>query len=157
MDWNKLKKEYISGNESYRQLSEKYGVSHSQIMKRGAAEKWNDLKKKKGRIAEEKMVEKAAENESKIEDSVFEAAMLLLKAYTKSVEVMSEADALPPSMLKDYGSALKSIQAVLDKPTELDIQEQKARIEKLRRDTKEEDASKDVEIRISGWDESWAK
>lgn len=156
MDWNKIKKEYVSTGLSYRQLSEKYGVSHSQLMKRGAAEKWTELRKKKGRIAEERFVEKIAERDSKIDAAIFDAAMLLMNAYIKSISSMAE-EPIPPSMLKDYGTALKSIQSVLEKPTELDIQEQKARIDKLKKESAQEESSKDVEIQIKGWDESWAK
>lgn len=156
MDWNKIKKEYVSTGLSYRQLSEKYGISHSQLMKRGAAEKWTELRKKKGRIAEERFVAKIAERDAKIDAAIFDAAMLLMNAYTKSISSMAE-EPIPPSMLKDYGTALKSIQSVLEKPTELDIQEQKARIDKLKKESAQEESSKDVEIQIKGWDESWAK
>lgn len=155
LDWAKIKKEYVSTNVSYKQLSEKYGVSHSQLMKRGAAEKWTDIRKKKERIAEDKFLNKVAERDAKIDEAIFDAAMLLMDAYTKSIRSM-DGEPMPPSMLKDYGTALKSIQSVMDKPTDLDIQEQKARIEKLRKDTAVEEAA-ETEIQIKGWDEQWAK
>ena len=47
-DWLKIKSEYVSGNVSYRELSEKYGVSQSVIRKRAAAEKWTGTKRNNG-------------------------------------------------------------------------------------------------------------
>ena len=45
-DWKKIKKEYIAGNVTYMELSEKHGVSFSTLTKVARREKWRELKQK---------------------------------------------------------------------------------------------------------------
>lgn len=157
MDWTKLKKEYVKGGTSYRQLSEKYGVPFGTLRNVAAKEGWKKLRDKAVTKADSIMVEKVSAKNAEIDATVFEAAMLLLKAYMKSVRAFEDGvSPIPPSMLKDYGTALKSIQAVLEKPTDLDIKEQEARIAKLQRDAqKEDDGPSEVTVNIAGGDASW--
>lgn len=157
-DWRKIKNEYIKGGISLRQLAKKHGVSPSQILKRSAAEKWAEKRNQVEVDSESKAIAKITEKNAEIDVSVFDAALKLLKAYADSVEAFSAEGTLPPTMLKDYASALKSIQSVLEKPTDLDIKEQEARIAKLRKDAEKDDnAPNEISITIQGWDESWAE
>ena len=158
VDWTKLKKEYIKGGISLRQLANKYGLKECTVLNRCTKEKWNEKRKQAAYKTETKTIEKIAEKNSEIDVSVFDAALKLLKAYADSVEAFSAGGTLPPAMLKDYASALKSIQSVLEKPTDLDIKEQEARIAKLRKDAEKDDnAPNEISITIQGWDESWAE
>ena len=40
IDWDKCRMEYVSGQDTYSQLAEKYGVSKVSVGKRAKAEKW---------------------------------------------------------------------------------------------------------------------
>ena len=154
--WQKMKKEYIAGGTSYRKLSRKYGVSETTLFKRGSAEGWTALRKQADSKRIEKTLESVSDAGSSADVEIYQAALRLLSEFQKSVTALTEDGAMTSGDLKDYGAALKSIKACLDRPTELDIQEQQARIEKLRKDTDAE-ADSDTEIQIKGWDENWAK
>lgn len=41
MDWKRMKHEYISGDESIRELAERHGVSRSVLARRASKEKWS--------------------------------------------------------------------------------------------------------------------
>lgn len=156
-DWAKIKKEYIKGGISYRDLAKKYQVSMRTLGDRAKAEGWVNLREQARDKAVTKMIETVADRNARIDTSIYDAAMLLLDAYCRSIQAASEAE-IPPSMLKDYGAALKNIQAVLERPTELDIKEQVARIEKLRKDAKMDDESNEaIVVQMSGELEDYAK
>ena len=46
MDWEKIKLEYITADVSYRELSEKYGVSLSSLSKTAVKDKWSKQRSK---------------------------------------------------------------------------------------------------------------
>ena len=147
MDWDAIRNEYIMTQISQRDLAAKWGVSYRTLSKRSINEGWVDLRCQacKDRVA--KSVEKIAEQQADVDSQVHDAALELLTAFRSSVAAAAET-IMPPSMLKDYASALSSIQKTLRfGQTELDIQEQKARIEKLRREALEDDSS-DSEITV---------
>lgn len=157
-DWTKIKKEYMKGGISYSKLAEKYHVPESTLKHKAVKEGWCKKRKQACTKADTKCIESIAQKNAEIDVSVFDAALKLLKAYADSVEAFSAEGTLPPTMLKDYASALKSIQSVLEKPTDLDIKEQEARIAKLRKDAEKDDnAPSEISITIQGWDESWAE
>ena len=70
VDWLTIRNDYINGGGSYRELSEKYGVSNSAVEKRASAEGWKKAKNEQsGKIAEamqKKTAEKIANAESEI-------------------------------------------------------------------------------------------
>ena len=55
--------------------------------------------------------------------------------------------------LKEYSSILKDLKDIGVYRTDLDLKEQNARIEKLRKEAKEEEAEKSLSIIIEGGDE----
>lgn len=156
----KMKRDFVAGS-SYTQVAEKYGYSVGNLRKIGAREHWTDLRNaalaKKERIFDEQLVESVALRGKEIDEKVFEGAMELMNAYLASLKAaQEEGGVLPPSMLKDYGTALKSIQSVVQRPTELDLKEQKARIKKIEREAADDQVN-EVEIRITGMEDAWAE
>lgn len=69
-DWLTIRNDYINGGGSYRQLSEKYGVSLRTIAKHAKDEEWQERKAENlNRVAmavQQKTTEKIAESESEI-------------------------------------------------------------------------------------------
>lgn len=59
-DWMAVKNEYISTGISTRRLAEKHGVSASAVMKKAAAEKWAEERRKQGSRIEAKVKQKTA-------------------------------------------------------------------------------------------------
>ena len=42
--WARIKEDFIATGQSYKQLADKYGVGHSTLKRRAAAEKWADAR-----------------------------------------------------------------------------------------------------------------
>ena len=148
-DWKKIKAEYIRDESaSYRSLSEKYGVSFSSIQKKAASEKWTDLRKKSCSKAAEKIVESVAEKQAKRVDKIQTIADMLLDMIEKGI-MDGTINPTSKNSMRDLTGALRDIREIKGMKSELDIQEQMARIEKLRREAREEQESKDIKVIIS--------
>ena len=130
MDWNKIKAEYIAGGTSYRKLAEKYGVPFSTLKEHARREKWTELREKTRYKADTKfaslMGEKQANKSAKIENV---ADMLL----DKIVEMLQEND-YGVNGVKQLTSALKDIKEIKGIKSDIDLKEQNARIDKLRKE-----------------------
>ena len=154
-NWKKIKAEYIRGGTSYSKLAEKYGVSLSTLTKHGMREKWADLKNDTRKKAEAKMSESVANQEAKREDSFQSLADKLLQHISNNIDVLASS----ATAVRDITAALKNLRDIKGLKSELDMQEQIARIEKLRRDAQQEEDDKDkkVVVTIAGGDDSWQK
>ena len=95
-NWDKIKREYINGEGSYTDLSEKYGVSFSTLSKRGAAEKWKEARETQlQKIREEterKTVEKIADSESECAAIMSRIRLKLTRKIEKAVDQMENLD-----------------------------------------------------------------
>lgn len=144
-DWKKIKAEYIRG-VSYRKLADKYGVSFSSIQKRGAKEKWTDLRKRSSRKSDEKIVESVASQEAKRVDNIQCLADKLLQMINDRLEdgtlIVDAKD------LRSVTASIKDLREIKGCKSELDMQEQMARIEKLRREATVDQESNDIKVVI---------
>jgi len=147
-DWKKIKAEYIRGGVSLKTLADKYGVSFSTIQKRCMTEKWTDLKKKSGRILEEKLADSVAEEEAKkvdLIDTIADRMLQRIGELMEQVEITSS-----PSNMRQLSMTLKDIREIKGCKSDLDRQEQMARIEKLRKEAREEEqADKQIKVVIA--------
>ena len=84
VDWASIKTEYITTKCSYRQLSEKYGVSIGNISKRSIREQWKEQRERHVQKAFKKAEEKAASKEAN-------RLARLITATTKAIDVAMEA------------------------------------------------------------------
>ena len=143
-DWTAIKNEYISSNQSYRELAEKHKVSFSKIQKIGAKEKWTDARKKVCRKAEEKLIQSAANKEAKKGERIVSVAHRLLNKIEAGIDdgtlIVEARD------IRAVTSALKDIKEITGYKSELDLKEQEARIDKLRKEATIEE--RDSEIRV---------
>lgn len=162
-DWNKIRKEYIKGGVSYRQLAAKYGVALRNIARRASDENWVQLRQQAYNKATSKTVSAVAEQGARVDTKVYDTAVMLLDALQFSIDAITKDESgnrlpLYPKATKDYSDALKALQSVIDsKPTELDLEEQKARIAKLQKDAApEESRHKTITVNLGGM-EQYAK
>jgi hypothetical protein len=149
-DLEKMRKEYIKGGISYQKLAAKYGVPFGTLKRVARDEKWGEQREKVKQKSMLKSVDAIASQTADVDNSIHDAAMSLLNAFKSSVDGHKSLSA---TQLKDYGAALKSIQAVLTNgPSALDIREQEARIEKLRREAEktENAGSGQVTVQMEG-------
>ena len=153
-DWKKIKAEYIRG-ASYRILAEKYGVSFSSIQKRGAKEKWTDLRKMSSRKSDEKIVESVASQEARRVDGIQTVADMLLEKIKEGVADGSLI--IDSQSIRQITASIKDLREIKGYKSELDMQEQLARIEKLRKDAQTEEESKDIRVVIENSLDDYAK
>ncbi len=169
-DWKKIKAEYITTDTSYRRLAEKYGIHYHVISERGKAEKWVELRKQHRDKTLTKALEKISEKQSdkmaridsladqlldKLEKAIGELDMAITvhkeKVETETGEntleykVAEHGGIVDRKGLREIASALKDLKEVKMIRSELDEQEQQARIENLRKQA-EKDKVKDVGI-----------
>lgn len=140
MDWNKLKAEYIAGGTSYRKLAEKYGIERNALQRVATKEKWADLKSQAKAKAETKMVNSVASDIAKNSIKINDVADKLLD---KIVHLLDELEIADSQTIKQCTSALKDIKEIKGVKSEIDLKEQNARIDKLRKDIEADKPNED--------------
>lgn len=151
-DWKKIKSEYIRGNTSYRKLAEAYGVSFSTLRKIAAKENWTDLRNKAEQKRDTKIVESVASQEAKRVEGIQLVADLLLLRISEGVS--SGVLVTDAQSIRQITASLKDLRDIKGIKNELDMQEQIARIEKLKKEAEADNESKDIRVVIeSGLDE----
>ena len=153
-DWKKIKAEYIRGGTSYRKLADKYGVSFSSIRRRAEKEKWTDLRTQAEQKASIKIVESVASQGVEREDNFQSLADTLLQHIAANITML----ATNATSCKDITVAIKNLRDIKGVKSELDLQEQIARIEKLKKDAQEDD-NKDTTVIVQFEDDisKWSK
>lgn len=131
MDWNKIKAEYIAGGTSYRKLAQKHGVSFNTLSGVAIREEWAKLKKQAQNKGTTKMVNTIAKDISKNAVKINDVADKLLDKIVDLLEALEVADS---QTIKQCTSALKDIKDIKGLKSDIDIREQEARIDKLRKD-----------------------
>lgn len=159
MDWNVIKTEYITTNISYRKLAAKYGVPFDTLKRRAGDEKWVELRTQHGNKVTTKMMEKAENNAVKYKSMLYELAYKIARQIGEMTDRNSiEELALNGLKPRDITGAIRDIEDVLHIKSEVDLKEQEARIEKLRRDVENGQKTGDeIKIVISGSAEEYSK
>lgn len=130
MNWSKIKNEYVSDSSmSYRKLAEKYGVSRAVIGERAKKEGWRALRQAASERAEAKLLETVGEENARIDGKFYKAVDLLLEEACKCLSTPGQLRAVD---IKDMSSALKNIKDLKGIKSELDLEEQRARISALK-------------------------
>ena len=136
VDWEKIKQEYIAGGAeaSYRLLAQKYGVSVYSLRHRAVAESWTGLRKKArekkdtliavniGRVEAKKEI-----NRSRRIDGV---ADKLIDKLASNIDILVKDS----KSLREVVAALKDLKDIKGFKSQKDLEEQQARIDKLRHD-----------------------
>ena len=144
MDWKSIKAEYIAGGTSYRKLAKKYGVSFSTLRGIAEREKWTDLKAQAQHNADTKLVESIGEQNGAYTVSINDVANKLLE----KIVAMMEMDCVTSQAIKHLTGALKDIKEVKGIKSDIDLREQEARINNLRRQAEAGEESKDIVVKI---------
>jgi transposase-like protein len=148
VDLKKAKAEYIAGGISYKRLADKYGVSFSTIRRAAEKEKWTDLKAQAEQKSSTKIVESVASQEAKRVDGIQTVADMLLE---KIKEGVADGTLIVDSQsIRQITASIKDLRDIKGYKSELDMQEQMARIEKLRKDVEEDGADKEIKVTIGG-------
>ena len=129
-DWQAIKTEYITTQTSYRKLAQKYGVSTTQICNVGRDEKWVEQREQFLNKTTAKTLEKISQQEANRAAKIHSVAdKLLLK-----IEAMVESGRpLDTKGIRALTAAVKDLKEIQSVRSDLDRQEQQARIDNLRK------------------------
>ena len=131
MDWNKLKAEYIAGGTSYRKLAEKYKVSFQTLQVVAKREKWCELKRQAQDKSDTKMVDAVAKD---IASNAIKINDVADKLLNKIASIIDDYEDIDTQAIKQLTSSLKDIKDIKGVKSEIDLKEQNARIDKLRKE-----------------------
>ena len=143
MDWNKLKAEYIAGGISYRKLAEKYkdkGVTFDNLKNVAVKEGWAKLREQAQNKATTKMVNSIAQDITKKTTKINDVADKLLD---KISSLLDDFEMLDTQGIKHLTSSLKDIKDIKGIKSDIDLREQEARIDKLRKDIEKDNVAED--------------
>lgn len=143
MDWNAIKKEYVTTEMSYRDLCAKYGVHLTTLCKHAKDENWVALREQMRNETESKLIEEAAKQNSKIDTKYYR---LVDKLLSKAEEVIDNTPVWQVQSIKDMASALKSLKECRGAKTDADIREQEARIKSLEKAVEKTDEVPQINV-----------
>lgn len=131
VDWEKIKNEYITSPDvSYHSLSEKYGIAASAINRRGKEGKWREKREQFVRETEEKTLQKVLEERAKGEakrlEKLYQATDELTDKISAAISKVRPTNTLA---IRQLASSLKEIRFM---EQDLDVDERRARIDKIR-------------------------
>jgi transposase-like protein len=152
VDWKRIRAEYIAGGTSYRKLAEKHGVSFVTLSKVAKREGWSDLRRQQEYKQTTKTVEAISSKEAKKAVDLFDIADLLADKVREVAMTVSD-----PDSIKKLTSAIKDIKDIKGIKSEDDIAEQRARIEKLRREAEGDSQDNEIKVIIEGDLEKYSK
>lgn len=158
IDWLAIREEYISGRGSTTELAARYGVPLKTVKYHCTADGWVRLKEQVAQKASDDAVARAAGSVSGYRDRICAAAMRLLDrveeylgAADQAGRVMRSADIL------NVARALRDIKDVADVKAPGDLEEQAARIDKLRADAKrDDDGGEEIRVELTPETEEYA-
>ena len=139
-DWKKIKTEYSTTNTSYRKLAQKYGVNVTSIAKKASAEDWVDQRKQYATKTQAKTLEKISQKEADRAAKIGTVADKLLQQIEAMVD---REEPLDEKAIRSLTAAVKDLKEIQGVRSELDRQEQEARIANLRKQAKKEEDGKE--------------
>lgn len=147
-DWQAIKTEYITTDTSYRKLAQKYGVSATQICNVGRDEKWVEQREQFLSKTTAKTLEKIIQQEANRAAKIHSVADKLL---LKIEEIVESGELLDTKGIRALTAAVKDLKEIQSVRSELDKQEQEARIANLRKQADKEDDNKEpIQVIIGG-------
>ena len=139
-DWQAIKTEYITTETSYRKLAQKYGIHYKVISERGKDEKWVELRSQHRDKTLTKTLDKISQQEANRAAKIHSVADKLLM----KIEAMVESEEpLDTKGIRALTAAVKDLKEIQSVRTDLDRQEQEARIANLRKQADKEDDNKE--------------
>ena len=142
-DWQAVKTEYITTDTSYRKLAEKYDINYKVIADRGKKEGWGDLRSQHKAKTLTRTLDKISEKEAKRAERILTVADKILN----KIEAIVDSDAMDDRAIRAITAAVKDLKEIQGIKTKLDLEEQRARIDNLRRQAAS-DSDSTVEIVI---------
>ena len=129
-DWQAIRTEYITTETSYRKLAQKYGINVTTIAKTASDEKWVEQRKQHAINTQAKTLEKISQQEANRAAKIHSVADKLLK----KIEAMVDSEEpLDTKGIRALTAAVKDLKEIQSVKSDLDQQEQRARIANLQK------------------------
>lgn len=151
-DWKKIKSEYIAGGISYRKLADKHGVPFDTLKTHAVGEGWYKLRQQASQKAATKIVEIESDKQAERMKRLLTVSDELLIAVEDAVRAFRVGELqLDKSALKQLSGTIKDIKEIQNIKTQLDIEEQKARIAILKKQAESDDnENREVNVIFDG-------
>ena len=146
-DWAKIEAEYITTDTSYRKLADKYGLNQATVAQKAKADDWVSKRKHHASATQAEIIDNDKQSKVDRAAKLNSAADQLLDKIVKGIE---NTPLLTPTAASNYSNALKNIKEIQMIRSAEDLEEQRARIEKLRRESEKEDNSKTITVTLEG-------
>ena len=158
MDWKQLKREYIAGGTSYRKLAAKYNANLSVLKRIAHEEDWVGLREQCKAKSATKIVEIESDKQADRMKRLLTVSDKLLMAVEDAVEQFQAGELmLDKGALKSLSGTIKDIKDIQSIKTELDIEEQKARIAILKKQAEADSVDTSVTVVFDDEMSKWAK
>ena len=147
-DWQAIKTEYITTNTSYRKLAQKYEIHYKVISDRGKDEGWVELRSQYRDKTLTNTLDKISEQEANRAVKIHNVADKLLN----KIEAMVDGEKpLDTKSIRALTAAVKDLKEIHSIKSDLDKQEQRARIANLQKQAdKTEDNKEPIQVIIGG-------
>lgn len=155
-DWQKIKTEYITTDTSYRKLAQKYGIDSAVIGRRAKSEEWVKLRQQHIDKTQTKTLNAISRKQAYRAANLIAVSDLLLGKVKSLLETDTEL-LIDPQSMKHISGVLKDLKEIQMIKSEVDLREQEARIEKLRKDAAGDEKAPKIEITLGGGLEDYAK
>ena len=156
-DWQKVKTEYITTDTSYRKLAKKYGIDSAVIGRRAKNEEWVTLRQQYIDKTQTKTIDAISKKQVDRAANLISVADKLLAKVNDLLEMDAEVLSDTQSM-KHISGVLKDIKEIQMIRSDKDLEEQDARIAKLRKEAeKEEHNDNTIVIQFAEGSEEYAK
>ena len=146
-DWAKIEAEYITTDTSYRKLADKYNVDQATIARKAKKEDW--VSKRQQHISTTQAKVLAADAQQKV-DRASRLKNVADKLLDRVEDIVEYDQHLTASAIKNLSDALKNIKEAQMIRTTEDIEEQQARIAKLKKEVQDDDKSKTITVTLEG-------
>lgn len=151
-DWQAIKTEYITTETSYRKLAQKYGIHYKVISERGKDEGWVELRSQHRDKTLTKTLDKISQQEANRAAKIHSVADKLLN----KIEAMVESGwPLDTKGIRALTAAVKDLKEIQSVRSDLDRQEQEARIANLRKNAEKEDGGTAPTLVVEGLPEEF--
>lgn len=138
-DWQTIKTEYITTDTSYRKLAQKYGVNYQAICHRSKEEGWIARREQYRNSTITKTLEKISQQEANRAAKFHSVADKLLN----KIDALADRPGMMPKDVRYLVAAMKDLKEIHGIKSDLDTQEQEARIANLRKQADKTDDNKE--------------
>lgn len=138
-NWKKIRADYIKGGITYAELAKKHNVPYGTLKNRAQSEKWGKAREE----VEEKAGKKATDDIANLKANIDTRSVAILsKLFEELEKVVKNQEVFTVGEIRDAADTLKKLKECGGK-SDLDIEEQRERINKLRREAQQIGADED--------------